>query len=340
MQRPRLARSGPSTLATAQPGALPGPSATLVSAAPASATERVARAATIALGVIWLIDGALQYQSYMFHETFITGVVMPNTVGQPGVVAEPITWIAHQIEPHVALFNGFAATLQVLIGLGLLYRRTVKPALLVSIFWGLGVWFMGEGFGALLTGNASPLTGAPGAVLLYIFIALICWPTAGEREAAGGEPKLGLLGERRAQLLFAAVWLLFAALWLFPANDGRDSVSEAVSAVPSGAGWLTSILNEAARAAAGAGTAIAVVMAVVSAAIALAVWREWHIKAFLALAMVVGVIFWVVGQGFGGLMTGQATDVNSGPLLVLFAAILFALRHEPPLLRRRARAAT
>jgi hypothetical protein len=58
------------------------------------------------------------------------------------------------------VFNAFASTLQVVIGLGLFYGRTVKPALLVSFIWATGIWFTGEGLGMLFTGTASPLTGA------------------------------------------------------------------------------------------------------------------------------------------------------------------------------------
>ena len=54
----------------------------------------MARLAQVVLGVIWLIDGALQFQPYMFAKTFITGVILPNAQGQPGVIADPITWIA------------------------------------------------------------------------------------------------------------------------------------------------------------------------------------------------------------------------------------------------------
>ena len=112
----------------------------------------------------------------MFGRTFVTGVLLPNAAGQPGIIGAPIVWIAELIEPHIALFNAFAATLQVLIGLGLLYRRTVKPALVVSFAWAIGIWFAGEGLGMVFAGSASPLTGAPGAALLYILAGLMCWP--------------------------------------------------------------------------------------------------------------------------------------------------------------------
>ena len=33
------------------------------------------RALRIALGLLWLLDGALQYQSFMFHKTFVTEII-------------------------------------------------------------------------------------------------------------------------------------------------------------------------------------------------------------------------------------------------------------------------
>ncbi|HLH64337.1 MAG TPA: hypothetical protein VKV27_01420 [Solirubrobacteraceae bacterium] len=273
-----------------------------------------------------MLDGALQFQPYMFGKTFITGVLLPNAAGQPRFIAAPIIWIAHLIEPHVALFNGFAATLQALIGLGLLYRRTVKPALLVSFVWALGIWFSGEGLGMIFTGNASPLTGAPGAALLYVLVGLMCWPRAGTLRARtrGRGAGSGLIGERGMRLTWAGLWLGSAALWLSPANDGASAVHDAIATAPSGVGWLSSVLSFAARITAGQGTTIAVALALLSATIGVAVLRSWHAKAFLGLAIAISVLYWIVGQGLGGVFTGQATDVSTAPLMILIAAILLA----------------
>jgi hypothetical protein len=262
----------------------------------------------------------------MFGKTFITGVLLPNATGQPGIIGAPITWIAHLIEPHVAVFNGFAAALQILIGFGLLYRRTVKPALLASMLWAIGIWFTGEGLGMIFTGNASPLTGAPGAALLYVLVALMCWPRAGtvRTPSREGAARLGLIGDRGARLAWAAIWLGSAVLWLFPANDGASAVHDAIAAVPSGAGWLSSVLSWAANAAAGHGTTIAITMAIVSTAIGVGVLRRWHTRAFLALAIAISLVYWIVGQGLGGVFTGQATDLSTAPLIILIASILFA----------------
>jgi hypothetical protein len=283
---------------------------------------RLARIAQVLLGAIWLIDGALQFQSYMFAKTFITGVILPNAQGQPGVIADPITWIAHLIEPHVALFNGFAATLQVLIGLGLLCRRTVKPALLVSFVWVLGIWVTGEGLGGFFNDTANPLTGAPGAALLYLFVGLMAWPEGMVPRLGMRGQRLGVLGLRCARMVFAMLWAGFALLWLLPANNSAGAIHDALGTVPTGAAWLTGLVGDAASATAGRGTVIALALAVLSGLIAFAVARDWHMSTFLWISIVIAAVFWVFGQGFGGVLTGQATDVNTGPLLILIAGLL------------------
>jgi hypothetical protein len=288
------------------------------------AKPSAARFAQIALGLIWLIDGALQFQPYMFGKTFVTGVLLPSAAGQPSVIGVPMTWMAHLIEPHVVLFNAVAATVQVLIGVGLLNRRTVKPALLVSFAWGMAVWVGGEGLGMIFTGTANPLTGAPGAALLYVIVGVMCWPRYAIGSTWPREAQLGLIGPRGARGAWALLWLGSAALWLMPANRTAGGAQGAIAAAPSGAGWLSHILSAAASVTAGHGVLIAVSAAVVSAAIGLAVLANWHPRPFLVLAIVISLVFWVVGQGLGGIFTGQATDVNAAPLAILFAAMLLA----------------
>ncbi len=50
--------------------------------------------------------------------------------------------------------------------------------------------------------------------------------------------------------------------------------------------------------------------------------------------MIAGLAIWVVGENFGGILTGTGTDPNSGPLLMLLAAAYWPLRpkispHDP-----------
>lgn len=281
-----------------------------------SADSKVARIGQVALGLLWLTDGALQFQPYMFGRTFITGVILPASRGQPGIIGAPIVWIANLVDPHVALFNAGAATLQVLIGLGLLYRPTVKLSLLVSLVWASGIWFAGEGLGMIFTGTASPLTGAPGAALLYLLAGLICWPPTG----AVGQARR----DAAARWCWSAVWLGSALLWLLPANDGAASIHDAIATAPAGAGWLSSILTWLAHAATDRGTAIALALATLSVCIGISLPSGWHTRFFLGLALAVSAGYWVAGQGFGGVLTGQATDPGSAPVMILIASMLVA----------------
>jgi hypothetical protein len=273
------------------------------------------RAIQTVLGLIWLLDGALQFQSFMYTQGFVHSLV-GGAAGQPYWLASSIRWAAHILGSNLTLWNSLSALTQVGIGLGLLYRRTTKGALVVSFAWSFIVWWFAEAFGFLFSNTASPLTGAPGAVLLYGIIGLLVWPTA--------RPG-GLLGVRGARITWAAIWLVMAWLWLLAPNATANATSSAIGAAPSGAAWLASLQHSVATAVAGDGLLIALVLAGVSAAIGIAVAIDWHPRAFLGLAIVLSLAYWVIGQGFGGILTGSATDPNAGPLFVLLGAGLYSL---------------
>ncbi|MDQ6616841.1 MAG: hypothetical protein M3083_19365, partial [Actinomycetota bacterium] len=48
----------------------------------------------VALGMMWLLDGVLQFQTSMFSKSFATGVLAPNATHQPAIVGQPIIWTA------------------------------------------------------------------------------------------------------------------------------------------------------------------------------------------------------------------------------------------------------
>ena len=265
------------------------------------------RGLQIALGTIWLVDGALQYQPPLFTRAFVSEIVAPNTVGQPSFVAWPVTLAERVIEPRVALFNAFAATIEVLIGLGLLYRPTVRAALLASFVWAFGIWWVGEGLGGLFTGTASPLTGAPGAALLYVFAGLVAWPRDGVPNPAG------------ILLAWATLWLGSAALWLLSSNRTPDAVHDQIAGAPSGARWLSSVEKAVSTTAEGHGTILAVVAGGLSAAIGVVTLLGRWGTPFLTLTVVLGLVYFCLGQGMGGILTGSATDPGTGPLLILIA---------------------
>lgn len=301
----------------------PGRSPARPFAVRAGGLER-ARLLQLALALMWLVDSALQYQPFMFGRSFVSQVIAPNEVGQPGFVAAPIGLASHLIEPRVVVFNALAASIQLVIGLGLLYRPAVKAALLVSSAWALGVWWIGEGLGGLLTGTASPLTGAPGAALLYVFVGLLAWPQPG-------------VGARSARRAWAVLWAGSALLWLLPSNRAADGVSEQIAAAPAGMGWLTSIHTALADAAAGHGLAVACVAATLSMIVGVSLPAGRLERPALALAAAIALAYFVVGQGMGGILTGSGTDPGSGPLLLVLAAALYAFRERSHLPSRRSR---
>ena len=107
----------------------------------------------LALAAIWLLDGVLQYQGFMFTKGFSDDA---GRLGgrQPRIIARPITWDAALVEHHLVLLNSVFATVQLLLGLGIAWRPTVRPALAASIAWSVAVWWFGEGLGMVLTGTS------------------------------------------------------------------------------------------------------------------------------------------------------------------------------------------
>jgi hypothetical protein len=139
--------------------------------------ERITRRTLqVVLGLVWLLDGALQLQPFMLGTGFARQVIAPGGAGQPDFVALPVRWAAHMVAANPVAWDVPFALTQVLLGVGLLIPRTARLALAASIPWALGVWFFGEGLSGLAGGNASLRTGAPGAALLYAVLALAAWP--------------------------------------------------------------------------------------------------------------------------------------------------------------------
>ncbi len=49
----------------------------------------------------------------------------------------------------------------------------------------------------------------------------------------------------------------------------------------------------------------------------------------LLLSVIVGVAIWVLGENFGGILTGQGTDPSTGLVLVLLAAAFWPPNRRP-----------
>src|SRR5260221_5234919 len=89
------------------------------------------------LGVLWLIDGLLQFQPQMFTMNMLNG--------QPGLFEPSLQFIVNQTTLHLTAVNLLIGIVQVCLGLGFLLfpDRWVKWVVFSSILWGFIVWVVG-----------------------------------------------------------------------------------------------------------------------------------------------------------------------------------------------------
>ena len=294
---------------------------------------RSQRALQVILGLFWILDAALQFQPFMFGDGFVQNNILANASGQPFVLGDFITHIGNFVGPDVAVWNTFFALIQLFIGVGLLFRVTVRPALAVSFAWVLGIWIIGEGLGMLLTGTASALTGAPGSVLLYGLIGLMAWPRPPRRWVDWSDRPAGVATSAAAQgigrtitplAVWAGYWSLAAVLFLLPANRTRTSVQSAISGMADGVpGWYAHFLNSLANLFSTTGTQTAWILAAVCVAIGLGPLVARRPGWFLAAGALLSFLMWIAGQGLvGDVFSGSDTDPNTGPLVILLAAAM------------------
>ena len=302
---------------------------------------RTQRVLQVVLGLFWLLDAGLQFQPFMFSSNFTTTYLLNNAQNQPDVIRWIITNVGNFVGPHVAVWNTFFALIQVGIGLGLLSRRTVRPALAVSFFWAFGVWFFGEGLGLIFTGSASALTGAPGSVFLYGLIGLMAWPkSAPTEEGEETEPSVGLVSSAAGQgiggaltplLVWSGYWSLAAVLFLLPDNRTPTSVSSAITGMSSGEPSAYShFLNSFGDHFGSGGVGTTWLLAISSLVIGFGPLVFRRPTPFLAAGGLLATFFWVSGQGLGGIFTGSGTDPNTGPLIVLLALAMVPAQLPDP----------
>jgi hypothetical protein len=299
--------------------------------------QRRTRVVQIALGCFWIVDAALQFQPRMFGSGLVNDMILPMAHGQPAPVAWSITNMAHLIRPDAGVWNFFFGALQLGIGVGMLFRRTVKPAIVAMAVWAFGVWWFGEGFGMLLTGAASPLTGAPGAVLLYPLIGLLVWPTEHDAGAdvAPGIPSsaaaTGPLGSGAPLFAWSGFWVLSAVLWLFPDNRASGAIGGQLTDMASGQpSWYAHFQTSVANGLPHSGSALAWLLAGVSLVIAAGPMLSRRPRPYLYAGVALQALFWVTGMALGGILTGMGTDPNTAPLIALLAFAMVPTLHAVP----------
>jgi hypothetical protein len=274
----------------------------------------------LGLAVIWLLDGALQCQRFMFTRAFARTVLAPAGHGQPGLVAHSVHWASSIVLAHPLLTNTGFAAVQLAIGLGLFTRRWARLALATSFVWGLGVWWFGEGIGGLTTGETL-VTGAPGAALLYSVITVLAWPTR-DRDASAAP-------SRWAIPAWATLWAAGAGLQVAGGNNTGMSFSMMFrDAASDNGGWIGRIDTSLSR----IHFSNEFVAVLVGIEILVAMWafvpgRVRHVS--VVTGSVIAAVAWLLVQGLGDLTSGQATDPNAGPLILLLALAVLGAQTAP-----------
>jgi len=313
------------TITTEPPHTNRDPGATRVRASRTILTRRSLRCA---LGLLWLLDGALQLQSFMFTTGFAHQIIDPAATGQPSFVAGPVRWNADLIGHHPAAFNAVFAGVQLALGAGFMVPRFCRWAIAASVAWAGGVWFFGEGMGGLAGGHTTALVGAPGAALLYLVLALAAWPPLDRSEFAGPArtplPPPSWIGR-----VWAVLWIGFALLNLLPGNSAASTIGDELAMNGSmSPGWLAGFDGWIGSGVHTMGRGAGVFIVGVELAIGLAAWQQGRLRRpGIWTGIVLTGVYWAAGQSFGALFSGQATDPSTGPLVMLIG--LAALSTTP-----------
>lgn len=129
----------------------------------------------IILGILWVVDGVLQFQPEMPYG-FLSVVLMPSIQAIPFSSLQSFVLIAYRAwEIAPIQFDALSGALQIFIGISFLINKSSKALRItayISIFWAALIWIFGEGFGGVPEPGVSVLIGFPGSSLIYILMAI------------------------------------------------------------------------------------------------------------------------------------------------------------------------
>jgi cytochrome oxidase Cu insertion factor (SCO1/SenC/PrrC family) len=286
-------------------------------------------------GVIWLVDGILQFQVSM-------PLGLANNVVKPLATNTP-SWLHSLMSHGVLLWNSHpinlavgVAWLQIGIGLVLLVSNgmTGRIAGLVSACWAALVWLIGNGAGGIFVSGASFLFGWPGATAFYAIagVWLFLKPEVFHRW-------FSLITLR----VIAVIVALGALLQILPSTEfwhgGNSNAMTSMTsymtkiAQPHWLAWLSRGVGHVAGSI-GGGFNVIVVLWLVACAGGLwfATKKGWRWPVW---TLVVGCLFFWLTSEDTSLFGGLSTDFNSLlPLAVLAWCASPSLRDAPTRARR------
>lgn len=286
----------------------------------------------IGFGLIWILDGLLQAQPKM-AAGLPSLVIAPTAASSPAWVQHVVNWGGTIWSYHPIQAGAAAVWIQLGLGAWLLMSARgpwSRLAGVASVSWGLIVWVFGEAFGGIFTHGQSFLSGAPGAVLLYVVAGvLIALPPSAWRSPRFGRLLPGGIGVFLIGMAVLQAWP-GRGFWQGGKNGSTAAMIGTMVSTPQ-PHYLHQIVSgaESFTAAHGWGVNLFAVTALAAMGVLFlsgqrrlvryAVWSG----AFFCLAD------WLLVQDLG-FLGGVGTDPNSMiPMIVLFSAGYLTLAPHP-----------
>jgi hypothetical protein len=251
----------------------------------------------------------------MLSSHFAHKVLAGAAHGQPAAVNGPIGLEVHLIAAHPAIFNVLFIAIELVLAGLLLWRQTSRAGLKASIVWGLAIWYLGEGFGGLLSGHTSLLVGAPGAALIYVLLAVAALP---RKDVTDTKPSYWL------PISWCVLWLVGALYQLLPGQNSSTYIAATLRQVPANSpGWLATLHLHVANVVQNTGLWYIFLLALLQALIGLFVLSPSYLKQVAVICgSLLAVAFWVIGQNTGLYFSGLATSPGTGPLVLLLGLVI------------------
>ena len=274
----------------------------------------------VILGWLWLLDALLQAEPPNFSHSYPLGDLAQSVMGAPAWENHLIYHVIGPFVAHWPWWNLGAVLVQAAIGIALVRGRVPRLALGLSIAWSAVVWLVGEGLGTVPSGFGLAMFGAPGPAVLYALLAMLAWPTAGQRDVS----------KPRWTLAWTAAWGTAAALqvaWVYPVAQSWRANFEEVTLGQTNA--LATISRNLEHAVLLHPLAASVALGVAQAALALGCLLDpVHLRWWLTSAIGLCLVYWISGQMLGGILTWGATDVGTAPLLAALALAAWPKEHR------------
>ncbi|MHB8334423.1 MAG: SCO family protein [Acidimicrobiales bacterium] len=271
----------------------------------------------VGFGLLWLVDGFLQFQASM-PLGLANNVVAPMSRGTPSALRTLIGHAVNLWNSHPITLASGVAWLEIGLGVLLLVSNGVtgRVAGAASALWAALVWLVGDGAGGLFVHGATILFAWPGAALVYGYAG--AWLALNPERFRRSFP----LVTRRSVAVVLALGAVEQALpaagfWHGGATNALSEMANYMAAIAQPR-WLAAIVRGVGTLAAtmGGGLNVAILLWLVVSAVGLwftrATARRWPVYSVIAGCLVL----WVVAQDtalFGGL----STDLNTMPALAV-----------------------